>query len=82
MADVNVSIITAHGGHRVVVAADDRVFETPPLEHLAFYAGLGVLVCVGLVDWPMGLALGVGHVLIGVTNRPGLNALGEALGEV
>ena len=29
----------------------------------------------------VGLALGVGHVLIGVTNRPGLNVLGEALGE-
>ena len=81
MAEVNVAIITEHGGHRLLVAADDRRFETPPLEHLAFYAGLGVLVCVGLVEWPMGLALGVGHVLIGITNRPGLEALGEALVE-
>ena len=30
----------------------------------------------------MALALTVGHMLIGITNRPGLEALGEALTEV
>jgi hypothetical protein len=82
MIEISVSIATAHGGHRLVVVADNTQVETPPLEHLAFYAGLGGLVALGLVELPMALALTVGHILIGVTSRPGLEALGEALTEV
>jgi hypothetical protein len=81
MAEINLSIVTEHGGHRVLVVADDIHVETPPIEHLAFYVGLGGLVMLGLLELPMALALTVGHVLIGVTNRPGLEALGEALTE-
>jgi len=73
--------MTEHGGHRVVVVADAIHVETPPIEHLAFYAGLGGLVALGLLELPMALALTVGHLLIGITNRPGLEALGEALTE-
>jgi len=82
MTELNVSIVTEHGGHRVSIFADDVHLETPPLEHLAFYVGLGGLVAIGLVELPMALALTVGHMLIGITNRPGLEALGEALTEV
>jgi hypothetical protein len=82
MVELSVSIATEHGGHRLVIVADNTQVETPPLEHLAFYAGLGGLVALGLVELPMALALTVGHILIGVTNRPGLEALGEALTEV
>lgn len=78
---INATLDTEHGGHRVVVSLDGTTFETPPIEHLVFYTGLAVLVAVGLVDWPIGLALGVGHVLIEITHRPGLEALGEALEE-
>jgi hypothetical protein len=46
-----------------------------------FYAGLAVLAGVGLVEWPVALALGVGHALIDITRRPGLQALGELLEE-
>jgi len=81
MTEVSVSMVTEHGGHRVVFIADAVQLETPPLEHLAFYVGLGGLVMIGLVELPMAIALTVGHVLIGVTNRPGLEALGEALTE-
>ena len=82
MVELSVSIATEHGGHRLVIVADSTQVETPPLEHLAFYAGLGGLVAIGLVELPMAIALTVGHILIGVTNRPGLEALGEALTEV
>jgi hypothetical protein len=82
MTELSVSMMTEHGGHRVVVVVDEIQLETPPLEHLAFYAGLGGLVAIGLIELPMALALTVGHILIGVTNRPGLEALGEALTEV
>jgi hypothetical protein len=34
-----------------------------------------------VVDWPIGVVLGVGHLLIDLTRRPGLEALGEALEE-
>jgi hypothetical protein len=82
MADISFAMVTEHGGHRVLFVADDVHFETPPVEHLAFYAGLGGLVALGLIELPMALALTVGHLLIGITNRPGLEALGEALTEV
>ena len=82
MTDLSVSISAEHGGHRVMIVAETTHLETPPLEHLAFYAGLGGLVALGLIELPMALALTVGHILIGVTNRPGLEALGEALTEV
>ena len=78
---INAAVETEHGGHRVVISLDGTTFETPPIEHLIFYAGLAVLVAVGLVDWPIGLALGVGHALIDITRRPGLEALGEVLEE-
>jgi hypothetical protein len=78
---LNASLVTEHGGHRVAIDVDSTRIETPPLEHLAFYAGLGALVAVGLVELPIAVALGVGHVLIDVTKRPGLEALGEALAE-
>jgi hypothetical protein len=81
MTELRVSIMTEHGGHRVLVVADAMQVETPPLEHLAFYAGLGGLVAIGLLELPMALALTVGHLLIGLTNRPGLEALGKALTE-
>lgn len=78
---INASLETEIGGHRVRISLDGTTFETPPIEHLVFYAGLALLVAVGLVDWPVGLALGVGHALIDITRRPGLDALGEVLEE-
>jgi hypothetical protein len=81
MAGLSVSLVTKHGGHRVMVSTDGVHLETPPIEHLAFYIGLGALVAVNLVEPPVAVALTVGHVLIDITRRPGLQALGEALDE-
>ena len=78
---VDAELVTEHGGHRVLLTVDKIGIETPPLEHLAFYAGLGVLVGVGLIEPPIAAAIGIGHVLIGLTRRPGLQILGEALEE-
>jgi hypothetical protein len=79
---VSTRLVTEHGGHRVLLKIDDDTeLETPPVEHLAFYVGLATLVGVGLVELPIAVALGVGHVLIDLTRRPGLEALGEALSE-
>lgn len=81
MAGLSVSMISEHGGHRIVVSADGVRLETPPVEHLAFYVGLGALTAVNVIELPVALALIVGHLLVDLTGRPGLEALGEALEE-
>ena len=81
MSEFHVSIVTEHGGHRVQLDVDGTELETPPLEHLAFYVGLGVMVGIGLVELPVAAALAVGHLLIDLTHRPGLEAIAEALEE-
>jgi hypothetical protein len=81
MTEFHASVVTEHGGHRVLLDVHGREFETPPIEHLAFYVGLGVMVGLGLVELPIAAALTVGHVLIGLTHRPGLEAIGAALEE-
>jgi hypothetical protein len=81
MTQVQASMVTEHGGHRVAFSVGGTTLETLPLEHLVFYAGLGVLVAVELVEWPIALAVTAGHLLIDITRRPGLDALGEVLEE-
>ena len=76
------SIVTAKGGHRILLTADRTRLETPPVEHLAFYVGIGVLAAAEVIEWPVALVLTAGHLLIGLTNRPALKELGEALDEV
>jgi hypothetical protein len=78
---VNAALETEHGGHRVLISLDGTTVETPPIEHLIFYAGLAGLVAIEVVEWPVALALGVGHALMDITRRPGLQALGEVLEE-
>jgi hypothetical protein len=78
---MDATLVTEHGGHRILLTVDRTQLELPPVEHLAFYTGLAVMVGVGLVEIPIGIALGVGHALLDLTRRPGLQALGEALEE-
>jgi hypothetical protein len=40
----------------------------PRPDQLAFYGALAALVAVEMVDWPVALAIGVGHAL--VSERP------------
>ena len=35
----------------------------PPPEHLALYGGILALGLFGIVDWPVALAIGIGHLL-------------------
>ena len=67
------------GGHRLLIAADQRQLETPPVEHLTFYLTLGILAAAEIIEWPVALALTAGHVLTGLTARPALSELGEGL---
>jgi hypothetical protein len=81
MVALKVGIDTQRGGHRLLLSADTAHLESPPIEHLFFYLGLGALAATEVIEWPLALLLMAGHVLIDATNRPGLHALGEALEE-
>ena len=76
------SILSVRGGHRILITADGIRVETPPVEHLAFYVGVGALAAAEIIEWPVALVLTAGHILIGLTNRPALKEFGEALNEV
>jgi hypothetical protein len=81
MVDVRVAMVTERGGHRAVITVDRTSIETPPVEHMIFYAGMGVLAAMDVIEWPLALLLMTGHLLMDATNRPGLHQLGEALEE-
>ena len=81
LPEVDLSIITGKGGHRALISINGANIETPPVEHLVYYAGIGVLVAVEIIEFPVALVLTLGHLLIGLTHRPGLEALGEVLEE-
>jgi hypothetical protein len=76
------SIVTAKGGHRILMTADGTRVETPPVENLAFYVAVGALAAAEIIEWPVALLLTTGHILVGLTNRPALKEVGEALDEV
>lgn len=51
----------------------------PPLDKLAFYAGLGGAAAFGLIEWPIAVLTGIGHLLSDDRRSRTLRALGEAL---
>jgi hypothetical protein len=75
------SILSIRGGHPILITADGIRVQTPPIEHLAFYVGIGALAAAEVIEWPLALTLAAGHIFIGLTNRPALKGLGEALDE-
>jgi len=81
MVAVGIAMSTERGGHRVVLKADEVRIETPPVEHLVFYAGIGVLAVIEIIEWPVALLLTAGHLLADATHRPALQGLGEVLEE-
>ncbi|MGA2930818.1 MAG: hypothetical protein ABSE98_01875 [Acidimicrobiales bacterium] len=64
-----------------MLKADEVRIETPPVEHLVFYAGVGVLAAIEIIEWPVALLLTAGHLLADLTNRPALQGLGEVMEE-
>jgi hypothetical protein len=55
------------------------MIRLPAADGLAFLGGMGVLVVVGVIDWPIGAALGVGHLLATNHHAKVLREFGEAL---
>ena len=54
----------------------------PPLDRLAFYAGLTGAAAFGVVEWPIAVITGVGHALSANRHNRTLRALGEAMDAV
>jgi hypothetical protein len=51
----------------------------PDAQHLAFYGGIAGLVALGILDWPVAIVLGVGHVLADDQHHKSLGEFAEAL---
>jgi len=72
--------VAANSTHFEFHVGEIRVEVTmPPLDKLAFYAGLAGATGLGVIDWPVALATGVGHLLSDDRRNRTLHALGEAL---
>jgi len=51
----------------------------PDPQEAAFIGGVAVLVIVGVVEWPVGVVLAVGHALAMSKRNQVVRAFGEAL---
>jgi len=58
------------------------VLTLPAPQQLAFYAGVGAMAVLGIMEWPVVAALVVGHTLVNAQHNKVLQSLGEALEEV
>lgn len=69
----------AVSSNTMTVLVGDRRLELPPVDQLAFLAGLGFLAAFELIEWPIALAIGVGHELARSRHGKVLREFGEAL---
>lgn len=53
----------------------------PPPDKLAYYAGVGVLAALQIIEWPLALVVTVGHVLADQHLSGLARGVGEALQE-
>lgn len=67
--------------HFVVADTEVRV-QLPPLDRMAYYAGLAGAAAFGVIEWPIAVIAGVGHALADDRRNRVLHALGEALDAV
>ena len=51
----------------------------PCRDQMVFFGGLGLLVVVGMIEWPVAAVVGAGHLLAAKRNNKALRAFGEAL---
>jgi hypothetical protein len=51
----------------------------PPRDRLIFYAGLGALAAFEVVEWPIAMIVGVGHMLADQRHWGAAKEAGEAM---
>jgi hypothetical protein len=54
----------------------------PPVEHLAFYASVGLMAAIEVIEWPVALVITLGKMLADNRSHSTLRSLGEAMEEV
>ncbi len=55
--------------------------ELPSLDQLAYLGGVAALVALDLIEWPVAVAVMVGHALVNNRHSKALRDFGEALEE-
>jgi hypothetical protein len=69
--------------HSIRVTLPDNIgtLRLPEPQRLAFYGGVAALAAFGIVDWPVAIVLGIGHMLAEDHHHKCLCDFGEALEE-
>ncbi|MFG1880890.1 hypothetical protein [Micromonospora sp. NPDC049102] len=67
-------------GRRVALPMLGEV-AVPPPDKVAYYAGLGVLAALQVIEWPLALVITAGHVLADQHFSGLVRGVGEALQE-
>lgn len=67
------------GNHTVTIDVLGRRLELPSPDQLAFLAGLGFLALVEIIEWPVAVAMAVGHTLTHNHHSETLREFGDAL---
>jgi hypothetical protein len=65
----------------ITLPGDLGVVRLPEPERLAFYGGISALAAFGILDWPVAVVLGIGHLLAEDHQHKVLSAFGEALAD-
>ncbi|MFG1838351.1 hypothetical protein ACGFH8_07950 [Micromonospora sp. NPDC049175] len=82
------STLTRHlnGSHENVRMYDRRValpilgeMAVPPSDKVAYYAGLGVLAALQVIEWPIALVITAGHLLADQHLSGVVRGVGQAL---
>ncbi|HUC25425.1 MAG TPA: hypothetical protein VMA73_22185 [Streptosporangiaceae bacterium] len=67
--------------HTVSVTLPDNLgtLRLPEPKRIGYYAGLAALAAFGILDWPVAIALGIGHVLAEQHRNEFVEDFGQAL---
>ncbi len=66
---------------RVTLPDDLGTVRLPEPERLAYYGGIAALAAFGILDWPVAVVLGIGHLLAEDHHHKVLAEFGEALSD-
>ena len=69
--------------HTLTVTLPDDLgtVRLPEPQRLAYYGGIAALAAFGILDWPVAVVLGIGHLLAEDHHHKVLCEFGEALAE-
>jgi hypothetical protein len=70
--------------HTIQVTLPDGIgtIRLPSPQRMVYYGGIGALAAFGIIEWPVALVIGIGHLLAEDHHHKCLAEFGEVLGEV